>query len=185
MRLVSYPVSADFEILVWCQAFESAMWAMVVVEVLEGIDVLGDFVDHSWQIDGCVEFVSPCVIASLDGAPRTASPARWSNDPAKHPATHRNDVLLPELPPDGAVERACRIDFIDRNRLQRVGRTSLAPVFDTKRLGADHDVGSRRTNGDCRQSDPPSALSRPHGTCNAGSHASIGAGWFDLATYPV
>jgi hypothetical protein len=44
------------------------MRAMMIVEVLEGIDMLGDFVDPVRRIDGCVEFVTPCAVASLDGS---------------------------------------------------------------------------------------------------------------------
>ena len=40
----------------------------MVIEMLEGIDVLGDLVDVVWQVDDGVELVSPGAIASLDGA---------------------------------------------------------------------------------------------------------------------
>lgn len=66
MRRLGDPVSADFEILAWCEAVESAVGSMMVVEMLERIDMLGDFVDLGWQFDGCVEFVAPCAVASLD-----------------------------------------------------------------------------------------------------------------------
>lgn len=62
------PVSADFEILVWSKAVEGAMGTVMVIKVLEGIDMLGDLVDVAGQIDGCVELVSPCAVASLDGS---------------------------------------------------------------------------------------------------------------------
>src|SRR5215216_21265 len=44
------------------------MRSMMVVEVLEGIDMLRDFFDSGWEVGGCVEFVSPGAIASLDGS---------------------------------------------------------------------------------------------------------------------
>jgi hypothetical protein len=57
-----------FEILARCESVEGSMGTMMVVEMLEDIDVLGDFVDTGRQVDGCVEFVAPCAVASLDGA---------------------------------------------------------------------------------------------------------------------
>jgi hypothetical protein len=58
--------SADLEILVWCLSVESAVGSEVVVEVLEGIDMLGDLVDVCGQVDDGVELVPPGAVASLD-----------------------------------------------------------------------------------------------------------------------
>lgn len=44
------------------------MWSVMVVEVLEGVDVLGDGVDVLGKVAGCVELVSPGAVASFDGA---------------------------------------------------------------------------------------------------------------------
>jgi hypothetical protein len=48
MRRLGDPVSADSEILIWCEAVECAVGPVVVIEVLEGIDVLGDLVEIVW-----------------------------------------------------------------------------------------------------------------------------------------
>ena len=44
------------------------MRPVVVVEVLEGVDALGDFVDVDGEFVAGVEFVSPCAVASLDSS---------------------------------------------------------------------------------------------------------------------
>ena len=51
MRPLGYPVSADFEILVWSEAVEGAMRPVMIVEMPESIDVFGDLVDVGRQID--------------------------------------------------------------------------------------------------------------------------------------
>jgi hypothetical protein len=58
--------SADLEILVWCHSVEGSVRPEVVVEVLEGIDMLGDPVDVAGQVDDGVELVPPGAVASLD-----------------------------------------------------------------------------------------------------------------------
>jgi len=40
----------------------------VIVEVLEGFDQFGDFIDAQGQLGAGVELVSPCAVAALDGA---------------------------------------------------------------------------------------------------------------------
>jgi len=40
----------------------------MVIEMLESIDVLGDPVDFGRPVDGGVELISPCAVASLDGS---------------------------------------------------------------------------------------------------------------------
>jgi hypothetical protein len=40
---------------------------MVVVEGLEGVDALGDFVDVEWQVGASVDLVSPVAGAAFDG----------------------------------------------------------------------------------------------------------------------
>src|SRR5438445_11652672 len=49
MRRLGHPVSADFEILAWSEAVECSVWPVMVVEMLESIDMLGDLVDLGWQ----------------------------------------------------------------------------------------------------------------------------------------
>lgn len=44
------------------------MRSVMVVEVLEGIDMVGDCVDLVGQLGGGVELVAPCAIASLDSS---------------------------------------------------------------------------------------------------------------------
>src|SRR4051794_20717327 len=68
MRRGAFVSSAGLEILVWGFAVESTVRPEVVVEVLEGVDVLGDLVDVVGQVDDGVELVAPGAVASLDGA---------------------------------------------------------------------------------------------------------------------
>src|SRR5690606_2164904 len=68
MRRRAHFGSADLEILVWGQSVEGSVRPEMVIEMLEGIDVLGDLVDVVWQVDDGVELVSPGAIASRDGA---------------------------------------------------------------------------------------------------------------------
>ena len=44
------------------------MGSVVVVEVQEGVDAFGDFVDVERQVGAGVELVSPDAVAALDGA---------------------------------------------------------------------------------------------------------------------
>jgi hypothetical protein len=41
---------------------------MVVVEVLEGLDAMSDFVDWHRRIGAGIELVAPCAVATFDGA---------------------------------------------------------------------------------------------------------------------
>jgi len=44
------------------------MGSVMVVEMLEGIDMLCDLFDGGGEVDGCVEFISPGAITSLVSA---------------------------------------------------------------------------------------------------------------------
>jgi hypothetical protein len=52
----------------WGFSCTGSMGPVVVVEVLEGVDGFGDFIEAQAKIDAGVEFVSPCAIAAFDGA---------------------------------------------------------------------------------------------------------------------
>src|SRR5690554_6881133 len=67
---------ADLEILVWGLSVESSVRSEVVVEVLEGTDMLGDLFDVVWQVDDGIEFVSPSAVASFDGTIELWRPRR-------------------------------------------------------------------------------------------------------------
>src|SRR5207247_5993564 len=78
MRRGAFVGSADFEILDWSFAVEGAVRPEVVIEVLEGVNVLGDLVDVVRQVDDGVELVAPGTVASLDGAVELGR-SRWQH----------------------------------------------------------------------------------------------------------
>ena len=52
----------------WGLSCKGSVGPVVIVEVLEGFDPFGDFIDAHGQIGAGVELVSPCAVAALDGA---------------------------------------------------------------------------------------------------------------------
>src|SRR3984957_17091090 len=68
MRRGSFVGSADSEVLGWGFSCKGCVGSVVVVEVLEGADHLGDFVDARWEIGAGVELVAPGSIATLAGS---------------------------------------------------------------------------------------------------------------------
>jgi hypothetical protein len=68
MRRGSFVGSADSEVLGWGFSCKGCVGSVVVVEVLEGADHLGDFVDARWEIGAGVELVAPGSIATLDSS---------------------------------------------------------------------------------------------------------------------
>ena len=55
------------EVLDRGQSGKGSVGSVVVIEVLEGIDLLGDFVDAVGEFDAGIELVSPGSVASFDG----------------------------------------------------------------------------------------------------------------------
>ncbi len=68
MRRGSFVGSADSEVLCWSFSCKGCVWSVVVIEVLECLDHLGDFVDAQWQVGAGVELIAPSAVASLDGS---------------------------------------------------------------------------------------------------------------------
>ena len=58
--------SAYFEVLRWCGSCKGSVRSVIIVEVLESIDEIGDFFDFVGDFDAGVELVSPCAVASFD-----------------------------------------------------------------------------------------------------------------------
>ncbi len=68
MRRGSFVGSADSEVLGWGFSCKGGVGSVVVVEVLEGVDHFGDFVDAHWEIGAGVELVAPGSVATLDSS---------------------------------------------------------------------------------------------------------------------
>jgi hypothetical protein len=60
--------SADGEIFGWSFFGNGSPRSGVIVEVLEGLDMLADFVDLGGQFDAGVELLSPHAVAPFDGS---------------------------------------------------------------------------------------------------------------------
>src|SRR5271166_5098737 len=63
----SFVGSADSEVLGWGFSCKGCVGSVVVIEVLEGLDHLGDFVDSHWQVGAGIELIAPGPVAALDG----------------------------------------------------------------------------------------------------------------------
>jgi hypothetical protein len=60
--------SADGEIFGWGFSGNGSPRSGVIVEALEGLDMLADFVDLGGQFDACVELLIPHAVAPFDGS---------------------------------------------------------------------------------------------------------------------
>ncbi|HEX3496311.1 MAG TPA: hypothetical protein VHT02_03895 [Methylocella sp.] len=60
--------SADGEIFGWGFSGKGSRWSVMIVEVLEGLDMLGDIGDLGGQFDVGMELISPRAVASFDGS---------------------------------------------------------------------------------------------------------------------
>jgi hypothetical protein len=75
MRRLGLRGSELGEVLGWGASGKGAVGAVVVVEMLEGLDVGGELLEGERQLMAGVELVAPAAIAALDGAPGS-SPGR-------------------------------------------------------------------------------------------------------------
>src|SRR6201997_2409288 len=59
--------SAGSEVFGWSFSGKGSVWSVVVTEVLEGLDHLGDFVDADGEVGAGIELIAPGSIAAFDG----------------------------------------------------------------------------------------------------------------------
>jgi hypothetical protein len=68
--------SAGGEVFGWCFSCKGSVGCVVVIEVLEGLDHLGDFVDAHGEVGAGIELIAPGSIAALDGSIELWRPRR-------------------------------------------------------------------------------------------------------------
>ena len=76
MRLWGLVGSAGSEVFGWCFSCKGSVGSVVVIEVLEGLDHLGDFVDSHGEVGAGVELVAPGSVTALDGSIELWRPRR-------------------------------------------------------------------------------------------------------------
>ena len=76
MRLWGLVGSAGSEVFGWCFSCKGSVGSVVVVEVLEGLDHWGDFVDSHGEVGAGVELVAPGSVTALDGSIELWRPRR-------------------------------------------------------------------------------------------------------------
>src|SRR5271166_2633108 len=68
MGLGGFVGSAGSEVFGWSFSFKGSVGSVVIVEMLEGLDHLGDFVDSQWEVGAGIELIAPGSVAALDGS---------------------------------------------------------------------------------------------------------------------